>query len=61
VNVPTLFLRGASDGLVSAEYLQRYAALVPAATTETIAEAGHLPQVEQRDATAARILQFLKS
>src|SRR5262245_39389312 len=61
VNVPTLFLRGASDGLVSAEYLQRYAALVPNAVTETIADAGHLPQVEQRDATAARILQFLKS
>jgi pimeloyl-ACP methyl ester carboxylesterase len=61
VNVPTLFMRGAGDGIVSAEYLQRYAALVPKAATETIAAAGHLPQVEQRDATAARILQFLKS
>ena len=61
VNVPTLFLRGANDGIVSAEYLERYAALVPGAAIETIAEAGHLPQVEQRDATAARILQFLKS
>jgi pimeloyl-ACP methyl ester carboxylesterase len=61
VNVPTLFLRGAKDGIVSVEYLERYAALVPGAATETIAEAGHLPQVEQRDTTAGRILQFLKS
>ena len=61
VNVPTLFLRGANDGIVSVEYLERYAALVPGAATETIAEAGHLPQVEQRSVTAAKILQFLKS
>ncbi len=47
--MPTLFLRGASDGIVSADYLERYAALVPQARIETIAEAGHLPHVEQRD------------
>ena len=61
VNVPTLFLRGASDGIVSAEYLERYAALIPQARTETIAEAGHLPQVEQPAATAAKVLHFLQS
>jgi pimeloyl-ACP methyl ester carboxylesterase len=60
VNVPTLFLRGASDGIVSADYLERYAALVPQARIETIAEAGHLPHVERRDETAAKILQFLE-
>jgi pimeloyl-ACP methyl ester carboxylesterase len=60
VNVPTLFLRGASDGIVSAEYLKRYAALIPRARTETIAEAGHLPHVEQPAATAAQVLQFLQ-
>ena len=31
VGVPTLFLRGASDGIVSADYLERYAALIPKA------------------------------
>jgi len=61
VNVPTLFLRGASDGIVSAEYLERYAALIPQARTETIAEAGHLPHVEQPTATAAKVLHFLQS
>jgi pimeloyl-ACP methyl ester carboxylesterase len=61
VNVPALFLRGASDGIVSAEYLERYAALVPQSRIETVAEAGHLPQLEQPTATAAKVLQFLQS
>jgi pimeloyl-ACP methyl ester carboxylesterase len=57
--LPVLFMRGASDGIVSADYLARYAALVPGARIETIAAAGHLPQVEQAEVTAAKILQFL--
>jgi pimeloyl-ACP methyl ester carboxylesterase len=61
VNVPTLFLRGGSDGIVSAEYLERYAALIPKARTDTIAEAGHLPHVEQPTATAGKVLHFLQS
>ena len=31
LTMPVLFMRGASDGLVSAEYLERYAKLVPGA------------------------------
>jgi len=61
VNAPALFLRGVSDGIVSAEYLERYAALLPQARTETVAEAGHWPHVEQPQATLDRIMQFLKS
>ena len=61
VDVPTLFLRGASDGIVSAEYLARYAALVPKARVETVAEAGHLPHVEQPAVTAATVLKFLNA
>src|SRR5882757_1050139 len=60
VNMPTLFLRGASDGIVSADYMARYAALLPQARIETIPEAGHLPHVEQPAATAAKIAQFLQ-
>jgi pimeloyl-ACP methyl ester carboxylesterase len=60
VQAPALFLRGASDGIVSVEYLERYAALLPNAATETIPEAGHLPQVEQPTATAATVLKFLQ-
>ncbi len=59
VDVPTLLLRGASDGIVAADYLERYAALFPQARIETVAAAGHLPHVEQRATTAAKVLQFL--
>ncbi len=59
VSAPTLFLRGESDGLVSAEYLERYARLVPGARIATIAKAGHAPQLEAAQATAAEVLEFL--
>jgi pimeloyl-ACP methyl ester carboxylesterase len=59
VAAPVLFLRGESDGLVSAEYLARYAHLFPNTTLATIAQAGHAPQLEQAQATAAKVLEFL--
>ena len=59
VDAPVLLLRGASDGIVSADYLSRYAELFANARIETIAQAGHLPQVEQREVTAGIVLQFL--
>jgi pimeloyl-ACP methyl ester carboxylesterase len=61
VTMPTLFLRGGSDGIVSADYLERYVKLVPNARTDTIAQAGHLPHVEQRETTVTKVLQFLNS
>jgi pimeloyl-ACP methyl ester carboxylesterase len=60
IGAPTLFVRGESDGIVSAEYLARYAALIPQARIETIAAAGHLPHVEQPQPTLAVVQQFLK-
>ena len=59
VSSPTLFLRGESDGLVSADYLARYAALVKGARTATIAEAGHVPHMERPAAFARAVLDFL--
>jgi pimeloyl-ACP methyl ester carboxylesterase len=59
VTAPTLLLRGESDGLVSADYLAAYARLLPDAHTDTIAQAGHAPQIEQPDAFARRVLAFL--
>ena len=59
VAAPTLFLRGESDGLVSADYLTAYARLLPNARIDTIAAAGHAPQVEQPNAFAAKVLAFL--
>lgn len=59
ISSPTLFLRGASDGLVSADYLAAYSSLVPGSRMETIAEAGHAPHLEQPQAFADRINAFL--
>jgi pimeloyl-ACP methyl ester carboxylesterase len=56
---PTLFLRGESDGLVSASYLEGYAALLPDARTVAIASAGHLPQHEQPAAFVDAVMSFL--
>lgn len=59
VRCPTLLLRGESDGLISAAYLEGYAKLLPDARTATIAAAGHVPQIEQPAAFAAAVLAFL--
>jgi pimeloyl-ACP methyl ester carboxylesterase len=59
VAAPTLFVRGESDGLVSAAYLERYARLIPNARITTIAQAGHAPHAEQAQATAKTVLDFL--
>jgi pimeloyl-ACP methyl ester carboxylesterase len=59
VTAPTLFLRGESDGLVSAEYLAAYAHLLPNARTDTITAAGHAPHVEQPERFVATVLAFL--
>jgi pimeloyl-ACP methyl ester carboxylesterase len=59
VTAPALFVRGESDGLISADYLKKYAALLPNARTDAVAQAGHAPQVEQPAALADKVLQFL--
>jgi pimeloyl-ACP methyl ester carboxylesterase len=59
IDRPTLMLRGATDGFVSAEYAARYAGLIPGAQLATIAGAGHLPHVEQPAATVEHIRQFV--
>jgi pimeloyl-ACP methyl ester carboxylesterase len=60
VACPTLFLRGAHDGLISAEYTVRYAALLPDARIVTLPDAAHVPQLEQPEAFAAAVLSFLQ-
>jgi pimeloyl-ACP methyl ester carboxylesterase len=61
VTAPTLFLRGESDGLVSADYLAAYARLLPNARTDTIAAAGHAPHVEQPEVFADKVLAFVEA
>jgi pimeloyl-ACP methyl ester carboxylesterase len=57
--MPALFVRGESDGLVSAEYLADYAKLLPKARTVTIPATGHAPQQEQPQALVKTVLEFL--
>ncbi len=47
LRIPTLVLWGASDRVVTQEYGRSFAAAIPSAQFEVIAEAGHLPWIEQ--------------
>jgi pimeloyl-ACP methyl ester carboxylesterase len=61
IRVPTLVLWGASDGIVTPEYGRAYAGLIPGARFETIAEAGHAPELEQPERFVERVAAFLAS
>jgi len=58
-SMPTLFLRGESDGLVSADYVERFAALLPDARIATIPQAAHALPLEQPAAFAQKVRAFL--
>jgi pimeloyl-ACP methyl ester carboxylesterase len=60
VTCPTLFLRGAHDGLISHAYIERYAALLPNARIVELPDAAHLPQLETPEAFADAVLSFLQ-
>ncbi|HEV2300140.1 MAG TPA: alpha/beta hydrolase [Stellaceae bacterium] len=59
INIPTLVLWGASDGIVSPEYGRAYARLIPGARFELIERAGHHPEIEQPEEFARRVAEFL--
>jgi len=59
IAVPTLVVWGESDGIVSPDYGRAYAKLIPGARFETIAAAGHHPEIEQPDRLAAIIGSFV--
>jgi pimeloyl-ACP methyl ester carboxylesterase len=59
VTAPSLFIRGESDGLVSQEYLDAYAKLLPNARTAVVARSGHAPFLEQPQEFVATVMRFL--
>lgn len=59
IKARTLVLWGASDGVVKPAYGEAYAQLIPGARFESIANAGHHPEIEQPEALAARVRAFL--
>ena len=60
IQVPTLVVWGASDGIVTPEYGRAYSKLVPRARFELIEAAGHHPELEQPEAFVERVLAFMR-
>ena len=60
IAAPTLVLWGAADGIVAPAYGEAYASLIPGAHFESIAEAGHHPEIEQPAALAERVIAFMQ-
>ncbi len=59
IGAPTLVAWGESDGIVTPAYGRAFAGLIPGARFETVANAGHHPDVEQPEALARLIGAFL--
>ena len=60
IRIPTLVIRGESDGIVSQAYAESYAALIPGARLDVIKTAGHLPQVERPEELVKRLVEFAR-
>jgi pimeloyl-ACP methyl ester carboxylesterase len=58
IAIPTLFLWGTADRILSDKYGRGYCALIPGARFETIDHAGHYPHLEQPEEFARRALAF---
>lgn len=58
VKIPTRFIWGESDGLVTPEYGRIYANMIEGAEFVTISEAAHSPQAEQPDLFVDRVVEF---
>ena len=58
IDIPTLFLWGTADRILSEHYGRAYCAMIPGARFELIERAGHFPHLEQPDEFARRALAF---
>jgi pimeloyl-ACP methyl ester carboxylesterase len=58
IQIPTLFLWGTADCILSEEYGRAYCAAISGARFETIERAGHFPHIEQPEEFAHRVLAF---
>ena len=61
VTIPSLVVWGESDAVVDPDYGRAYAQSLPNARFELIAEAGHLPQIEQPERLLTLIVEFADS
>jgi pimeloyl-ACP methyl ester carboxylesterase len=61
IRVPTLFLWGTHDRMLSESYGRAYCALIPGARFELMDRAGHFPHQEQPKVFAEKVLAFMRS
>lgn len=61
IRIPTLFLWGAADRIVTPDYGRAYCAAIPGARFELIERAGHFPHLEQPEEFSRRILAFAEA
>ncbi len=61
IRIPTLFLWGKHDQILSESYGRAYCAAIPGARFELIDRAGHFPHIEQPRVFADRIFAFASS
>jgi pimeloyl-ACP methyl ester carboxylesterase len=59
IKAETLIIWGARDTLVPPIYAQQFMNLIPDAEGEMIEDAGHVPQVEQREIVSSHVIRFL--
>jgi pimeloyl-ACP methyl ester carboxylesterase len=61
IRIPTLFLWGTHDRMLSESYGRAYCALIPGSRFELIDRAGHFPHQEQPKVFAEKVLAFVRS
>ncbi|MFM2128808.1 MAG: hypothetical protein RL477_354 [Pseudomonadota bacterium] len=59
INVPTLVVWGARDGIITPDYGRAFAREIPGARFTTIADAGHFPHIEQPEAFLKAVGGFI--
>ena len=58
INIPTHFIWGESDGIVSVDYGRKFCAMIEGAKLTVISNAGHSPQIEQPVAFVDAVVNF---
>jgi pimeloyl-ACP methyl ester carboxylesterase len=61
IKVPVLIIAGDSDAIIPLQRIEAMAAALPNATLATIENAGHMPMLEQPQATALAIRTFMNA
>jgi pimeloyl-ACP methyl ester carboxylesterase len=59
VRVPTLFVWGENDGIVTPDYGRAFSRLIPGAEFSVVGQAGHYPHLEQLAEFLALMRTFL--